>query len=161
MRQLWEALIFLKNNNISHRDIKPQNVLIFPNNTYKLADFGEAKEIKISKKLNTLRGTELYMSPKLYEGLKNNKNDINHDSYKSDVFSLGFCFLYAASLEVNLLYQVRDITDNNILNDIINTHLNKYYSEKFIKIIGFMLKIDEIKRFGFNEIIEYIESNYN
>ena len=161
LKQLCEALIFLKNNNISHRDIKPQNVLIFKNNTYKLADFGEAKEIKISKKLNTLRGTELYMSPKLYEGLKNNKNDINHDSYKSDVFSLGFCFLYAASLEVNLLYQVRDITDNNILNDIINTHLNKYYSEKFIKIIGFMLKIDEIKRFGFNEIIEYIESNYN
>ena len=161
LKQLCEALIFLKNNNISHRDIKPQNVLIFKNNTYKLADFGEAKEIKISKKLNTLRGTELYMSPKLYEGLKNNKNDINHDSYKSDVFSLGFCFLYAASLEVNLLYQVRDITDNNILNDIINTHLNKYYSEKFIKIIGFMLKIDEIKRFGFNEIIEYIESNYS
>ena len=161
LKQLCEALIFLKNNNISHRDIKPQNVLIFKNNTYKLADFGEAKEIKISKKLNTLRGTELYMSPKLYEGLKNNKNDINHDSYKSDVFSLGFCFLYAASLEVNLLYQVRDITDNNILNDIINTHLNKYYSEKFIKIIGSMLKIDEIKRFGFNEIIEYIESNYN
>ena len=51
--------------NIVHRDIKPQNILKFNNGLYNIADFGEAKEIKISKQLNTLRGTELYMSPLL------------------------------------------------------------------------------------------------
>ena len=46
------------------------------------------------------------MSPALYNGLKNEKNDVSHNPFKSDVFSLGFCFLYAAGLNYNLLYQV-------------------------------------------------------
>ena len=161
MQQLSEALLFLKNKfKISHRDIKPQNVLVFEGDIYKLADFGEAKEIKINKKLNTLRGTELYMSPALYEGLKNKKMDIRHDSFKSDVFSLGFCFLYAAGLNFNLLFKVRDISDNDILVNIINTQLIKNYSKDFILLISLMLKIDEIKRFGFNEILEFINKYY-
>ena len=161
LKQLTEALLFLKMNlNISHRDIKPQNILVFDDEKYKLADFGEAKEIKISKKLNTLRGTELYMSPALYEGLKKDKNDVSHDTFKSDVFSLGFCFLYAAGLNYNLLYQVRDITDNKITENAITNHLKKKYSDNFIQIICKMLKIDEIQRFGFSEILEYIKNIY-
>ena len=162
LKQITEALLFLKNKfNISHRDIKPQNILIFENNKYKLADFGEAKEIKINKKLNTLRGTELYMSPALYEGLKKDKNDVSHDTFKSDVFSLGFCFLYASVLNFSLLYKVRDITDNNISEKEINNHLKKIYSNTFIQIICKMLKVDEIQRFGFTEILEYINKNYS
>ena len=161
LKQLTEALLFLKNNfNISHRDIKPQNILIFDDGKYKLADFGEAKEIKISKKLNTLRGTELYMSPALYEGLKQDKNDVSHNTFKSDVFSLGFCLLFAAGLNYNLLYKVRDITDNNITEREINNHLQKMYSNTFIQILSKMLKVDEIQRFGFTEILEYIDKNY-
>ena len=161
LKQLVEALLFLKNKyNISHRDIKPQNILVFDNGVYKLADFGEAKEIKISKKLNTLRGTELYMSPALYEGLKKEKNDVSHDTFKSDVFSLGFCVLFSAGLNFNLLYQVRDMTDNNVTEKAINSYLNKTYSAKFIQILCKMLKIDEIQRFGFAEILEYINNNY-
>ena len=156
LKQLCEALLFLKNKfNISHRDIKPQNVLVFDGDIYKLADFGEAKEIKISKKLNTLRGTELYMSPVLYEGLKHDKDNVSHDSFKSDVFSLGFCFLYAAGLNFNLLYEVRDITNNETLENIIHSHLTKIYSKNFVLIVSLMLKMDEVKRYGFNEIIEF------
>ena len=161
LKQLCEALLFLKNKfNISHRDIKPQNVLVFDGDIYKLADFGEAKEIKISKKLNTLRGTELYMSPVLYEGLKHDKDNVSHDSFKSDVFSLGFCFLYAAGLNFNLLYEVRDISNNETLENIIHSHLTKIYSKNFVLIVSLMLKMDEVKRYGFSEIIEFINSNY-
>ena len=56
LRQLTGALLFMqKKLKISHRDIKPQNVLLFGNGLYKIADFGEAKETKSSKQLNTLR----------------------------------------------------------------------------------------------------------
>ena len=160
--QLTKALLFMQEKlKVSHRDIKPQNILTFNNAVYKLADFGEAKEVKISKQLNTLRGTELYMSPALYDGLKHEKDDVSHNPFKSDVFSLGFCLLYAAALNFNLLYEIRDINDMKIINMILHKHLKKNYSEKFISIIGKMLEIDENKRYDFPSLINDITSYYD
>ena len=160
--QLSSALLYIQEKyHISHRDIKPQNVLVFSDGKYKLADFGEAKEAKVSRQINTLRGTELYMSPALYDGLKNEKNDVTHNPFKSDVFSLGFCFLYASALNFNLLYEVRDILDNRSINIILHKFLNKFYSEKLIQLLANMLEIDEGKRYDFNSIKVYIENNYS
>ena len=162
LRQLTSALLFMQQNaKISHRDIKPQNVLLFDDGVYKIADFGEAKEAKISKEVNTLRGTELYMSPALYAGLKNDKNDVNHDPYKSDVFSLGFCFLYAATLNFNLLYQLRDIYNSKKINEVLQQQLNKKYSQTFVHILSCMMEIDESERFDFPHLVNYIEENYD
>ena len=159
--QLTCALLYIQEKyHISHRDIKPQNVLVFPDGKYKLADFGEAKEAKVSRQINTLRGTELYMSPALYDGLKNERNDVSHNPFKSDVFSLGFCFLYASALNFNLLYEVRDILDSRTINVILHKFLNKFYSEKLIQLLASMLEIDESKRYDFATIKSYIEENY-
>ena len=160
--QLSDALLFMqKKLKISHRDIKPQNVLVFGDGIYKIADFGEAKEMKINKEINTLKGTELYMSPALYLGLKNNSMNVNHDPYKSDVFSLGFCFLYAAALNFKLLYQVREVYNSNQMNQILNQQFKKKYSETFINILSNMLEIEESKRYDFSQLIEVIEENYD
>ena len=159
--QLTNALLFMQEKlHISHRDIKPQNILIFPGNKYKLADFGEAKKAKISKQNNTLRGTELFMSPALYYGLKHKKDDVNHNPFISDVFSLGYCFLYASALNFNLLYEVRDISDDKTIDVIIHKCLQKIYSERFISILAGMLEIDESKRLTFPKIIQLIKNNY-
>ena len=162
MRQLSDALLFMqKKLKISHRDIKPQNVLIFSDGIYKIADFGEAKEIKINKEINTLKGTELYMSPALYCGLRSENKNVNHDPYKSDVFSLGFCFLYAAALNFKILYQVREVDNNDKMNQILNKQLNKKYSSTFIDILSHMLEVDESKRYDFSQLIEAIDTNYD
>ena len=159
--QISSALLYIEQNfHISHRDIKPQNVLVFPGGKYKIADFGEAKETKIMRQRNTLRGTELYMSPALYNGLKHDMNDVSHNPFKSDVFSLGFCFLYAAALNFNLLYQVRDIFDNKNINMVLHQFLGKFYSEKFISLVASMLEMDESKRYDFIDINKYIENNF-
>ena len=162
LRQLTSALLFMQNKlKITHRDIKPQNVLLFENGIYKIADFGEAKETKINKGLNTLRGTELYMSPALYSGLKNEKHDIAHNPYKSDVFSLGFCFLYAATLKFDLLYQVRNTCNTNQMNQILNQQLKKKYSYTFIDILSHMMEIDEKNRYDFSHLIDAIDIKYD
>ena len=160
-QQLTSALLFMKEKlNITHRDIKPQNVLIFNGGIYKLADFGEAKEIKVSKNLNTLRGTELYMSPALYNGLKFNKDDVAHDPFKSDLFSLGFCLVYAATMNFNLLYELRNINDDVKMRSRIKQELKDNYSEKFIEIITKMIELDEKNRYDFKELSEEIKKNY-
>ena len=161
LRQLTSALLFMQiNAKISHRDIKPQNVLRF-NDVYKIADFGEAKQANNNPEINTLRGTELFMSPALYSGLKHDKNDVNHDPYKSDVFSLGFCFLYAATLNFDILYKVRDIFNSNMMDKIVDDNLKGKYSDTFIYILKKMLETDEAERFNFTELVQYVEDNYD
>ena len=46
LKQLTSGFSFLQKHNIAHRDIKPNNIILFPNNVYKIADLGEAKNIE-------------------------------------------------------------------------------------------------------------------
>ena len=147
----------LQKNNVSHRDIKPQNILIFPNGIYKLADFGEAKELyKDLEATNkqTLRGTELYMAPILFQALRSQKmiKYIKHNTYKSDVFSFGLCALFAASLCFESLYDVREAKNNVSIRFILEKYLGKRYSFDVINIISQMLDINEITRKDFIEL---------
>ena len=154
LKQLSQGLFFLQKNKIAHRDIKPQNILIFPNNVYKIADMGEAKEIdKNRMQMATLRGSELFMSPLLYEGLKYNKKNIRHNPYKSDMFSLGLCFLYAICLNLKVLEYIREMKDMNSIKNILRKFLNtNIYSNKLIEIIYRMIDLQEEKRFDFEEL---------
>ena len=161
LKQITEALLFLENQGIAHRDIKPQNILIFENNVFKVTDFGEAKNISDTSQQATLRGSELYMSPMLYNGLKYNQRDVIHNPYKSDVYSLGLCFLYALTLNLNILNDLREIISMKVVNNMISRALKKNYSKKIIELISKMLELDERKRYSFEDIDKYLNENYN
>ena len=119
INQLISTLSLLEKFHITHRDIKPQNILIFPNNVYKIADLGEAKSMRSNRvQMATLRGSELFMSPLLYNGLKFSKHNIRHNPFKSDMFSLGLCFLYALCLTIRVLESIREM---NSMKNIKNT----------------------------------------
>ena len=150
LAQTSDALAFLQKNNIAHRDIKPQNILNF-NNLYKIADFGCAKEMNLNT-LNSLKGTELFISPILFDYLKNNnKSFLKHDVYKSDVYSLGLCILYAATLSLNSITELRKISDQIICYNFLKKSL-KNYSQSFINLVYRMLDLNEELRFDFQEL---------
>jgi len=86
VKQITNGLEYLHKNNILHRDLKLENILL-NNNTIKICDFGFSIIIKENLQLlNTICGTPLFMSPEL---LYNKPYTI-----KSEIWSLGIIFYY-------------------------------------------------------------------
>ena len=161
--ELTRTFAELQRHNISHRDIKPQNILIFKDNKFKISDFGEAKELMTNNRTTvkqTIRGTELYMSPILFQALQNRVHSryTKHNTFKSDVFSFGLCFLFAASLTYNSLINIREIFDSIQIQMILNKYLNRY-SGKFNNLLFKMLEVDEKNRPDFIELEKIVENN--
>ena len=156
MLQLITALAFLQKNHITHRDIKPQNILVV-NGQYKLCDFGE---IRVMQRegivVQRVRGSELYMSPILFYAYHVQAPSVYHNTYKSDVFSLGMTILLAAALSATPLCDIRELKNMNIISQIINKALINRYSQNLINLIIKMLQIDENKRLDFIELEDFI-----
>ena len=159
MKQIIDALIYMKKRGIAHRDIKPQNILIFPGNIYKLGDFSEAKSIQNLNNKITLRGSELYMSPILFRNYKIKYPKLIHDVYKSDVFSLGFSMLFAICLNIRVLEDIRELNNMGKIAKVIDIYFNrKIYSNKLYNLILGMIELDEKKRYNFEKIHNILQS---
>jgi eukaryotic-like serine/threonine-protein kinase len=76
--QISSALYLAHKNNLVHRDIKPQNILVTPEGKIKVTDFGIAKSIStdVTRTLNII-GTAHYISPEQAKGeILDNRTDI-------------------------------------------------------------------------------------
>lgn len=83
MKQLASALLEAHRNNIIHRDVKSQNVLVKDDGTIKLSDFGialagDAMQITST---NSVLGSVHYLAPELSKG--------KQATMQSDIYSLG------------------------------------------------------------------------
>ena len=156
INQLISTLSLMQKFHITHRDIKPQNILV-TNGQYKLCDYGEIRVLQRDGLIvQRVRGSELYMSPILFNGLHQNLIQVKHNTYKSDVFSLGMCLFYAASLTYGGVDSIRELNDMNEIKKIIFNYLGNRYSEKLILLILAMLEIDENKRPNFIQLEEQL-----
>lgn len=90
---LCQALAYLHNSHVRHKDIKPENILIDFSGSIVLADFGNSKKFDENVKSATRVDrcfTDRYKSPEI-------DKDEERD-YPSDIFSLGCVFLEMATL---------------------------------------------------------------
>jgi serine/threonine protein kinase len=152
MKQIVNTFALLQKNLITHRDIKPQNIMIV-DGKFKICDFGNARILKKDGILyQRIRGSEMYMSPILFRGLHTKEAQVKHNTFKSDVFSLGMCFLLAGSLTYTPLNLIRESYDTNFIQKVINNFLSKRYSKSVVDIISSMLQINEKIRPDFIEV---------
>jgi serine/threonine protein kinase len=131
-KQIVQGTKYLHDNYIVHRDLKPENILIDnTNQIIKIADFGLSKITDtLDGNFTPLLGTPSFVAPEVYLQL-------NHYSYKVDIWALG-CILYQfvkddhnylfqrASIEDMLsdMFKKLGIPDPNDWEDIRD---NKYY----------------------------------
>src|SRR5699024_4309963 len=83
MKQVTSAIAHAHANDLVHRDIKPQNVLLDTYNNVKVTDFGIAVALSATSltQTNSILGSVHYLSPEQARGGMATK--------KSDIYSLG------------------------------------------------------------------------
>lgn len=81
--QIAKALECAHKNNIIHRDIKPQNILVTESGEIKVTDFGIAKSADSQTIINTTSviGSAHYLSPEQAKG--------SYIDFRSDIYSFG------------------------------------------------------------------------
>ncbi|KAL2841272.1 hypothetical protein BJY01DRAFT_13326 [Aspergillus pseudoustus] len=180
LKQLTSALKFLRDRNLIHRDIKPQNLLLCPAPSsqrdeqpqvpafkgsddsftpatgldslplLKIADFGFARSLPATSLAETLCGSPLYMAPEI---LRYEKYDA-----KADLWSVGTVLYemvvgkppFRASNHVELLQRIETA------NDRISFPPDLPVSEEVKALIRRLLKRNPVERMNFADFFENI-----
>uniref|UniRef100_A0A665VVL7 non-specific serine/threonine protein kinase n=1 Tax=Echeneis naucrates TaxID=173247 RepID=A0A665VVL7_ECHNA len=96
-KQTLQALVYLHENKIIHRDLKAGNILFTLDGDVKLADFGvSAKNTKTLQRRDSFIGTPYWMAPEVV--MCETSKDRPYD-YKADIWSLGVTLIELAQIE--------------------------------------------------------------
>jgi serine/threonine protein kinase len=172
-RQIIKAVIFCHDSKVMHRDLKPDNILLFNSNppVIKLCDFGLAKswgkmQYGISK---TRCGTPVFMSP---EVLRCESEDWFYLGRQADIWSLGIILFmlfngfypYDFSEEItgeNKIYEkIKELQEKYTWKDRINSN---YETTKHVlripstyeKVLDRILTFDPSKRINIAKLTKF------
>ena len=113
VKQAAEAIACAHSHGVTHRDVKPSNILIDHDDQARITDFGLAKRIETDSNLTLsgqVVGTPAYMAPEQAMGSQ------DHDWKKCDIYSLGAvlyelltgCPPFQGRTQVDTLVQARE-----------------------------------------------------
>ncbi|XP_039759285.1 inhibitor of nuclear factor kappa-B kinase subunit epsilon [Pararge aegeria] len=101
VEHLTAGMKHLRDNNLVHRDLKPGNIMKFINEdgttTYKLTDFGAARELQEEEQFVSLYGTEEYLHPDMYERAVLRKPVGKSFGATVDLWSIGVTLYHVAT----------------------------------------------------------------
>ncbi|XP_063366970.1 inhibitor of nuclear factor kappa-B kinase subunit epsilon [Cydia amplana] len=101
LEHLTAGMKHLRDNNLVHRDLKPGNIMKFINEdgttTYKLTDFGAARELQEEEQFVSLYGTEEYLHPDMYERAVLRKPVGKSFGATVDLWSIGVTLYHVAT----------------------------------------------------------------
>lgn len=161
MIQIKNAMKYLIDRNIYHRDIKPQNIFINYENEdilyrdniiLKIGDFGFAKQIENDEMNNTLCGTPMYMAPEIMEEKKY--------YITSDLWSIGIIFYqiiygkYPFGNPKNIMELLKTINQQE------RSFSDKSKSDSLSNLIFCLLVKNPIKRLTWNEFFNHSYWNF-
>ena len=153
-RQLITTLQYIHSNNIVHRDIKPDNILLDLDNTIKLCDFGVSKIIPPGTLINDSCGTPAFIAPEILL-------DSPYNPYMTDIWSSGVV-LYAM---VTGFFPFRGINETQLHENIISGIYPKPkdLSVELLDLLNQILNINPDKRISLEKILEHqwLNSNKN
>jgi serine/threonine protein kinase len=153
--QITNGMKYLHDNNIIHRDIKPQNILL-DNNIIKICDFGFSTIYKSHMDMfNTICGTPLYMCPEVL--------NMKNYTIKSEIWSLGVLFyiiIYNLHPYGNLLSieEYKEKINNQIIYQPINLFEVSECNNLLISIIKSMLTINYEMRPNIDTLLYNLEN---
>jgi len=153
-----DAFKYCHGKGIIHRDIKPDNIFYknADGSDILIGDFGISTALDIeggmSKKMTTTSRTEGFAAPELYSGIIGKE---------VDYYALGITLFIIMTgtdpfAERNLMHVMRDTIEGRILDDLLSRPEAKKINDKFKNIIKGLLVIRHDKRWGYNEIVRYL-----
>ena len=145
-QEIIDALTYLHSQNIVHRDVKPENILLESfgkTMTCKLIDFGISRTYTLDKLISTPCGTASYAPPEMHRGEE-------YYGLLSDVWSAGV-LLYA--MVFGYLPFCEEAEDTNIDNIIKgNYEIPEEASPLLSDFLSHILDIDPLTRYDFDQI---------
>ncbi|PKU80623.1 serine/threonine-protein kinase ATG1c isoform X1 [Dendrobium catenatum] len=151
MQQLASGLYVLRENNLVHRDLKPQNLLLSSSNensVLKIADFGFARSLQPRGLAETLCGSPLYMAPEIMQLKK-------YDA-KADLWSVGTILFqlvvgktpFTGSTQLQLL-------QNIIKSNDVHFPPESNLSHECIHLCKKLLRQNPVERVSFEEFFNH------
>ena len=134
MAKILDAMAYVHRKKCIHRDIKPSNIMLRPDGSICVIDFGVAKDARThtGKTIGYVVGTDGYMSPEQAQG--------DSIDYRTDIYSLG-CLLYymvtgqhAIKKGANSYETVCAILKNSVVMPrVLNPQLSEHLQQVIMK----------------------------